>query len=368
MLTYSHLDPEWPRFSWDSSRIEKLLGDVHFRRGALLASLQGLGFAIQQDTILEVLTSDITCSSAIEGEHLNELQVKSSVARRLGIEFAGVPQPDRHIDGVVTMMLDATQQYDRPLTSERLFGWHSLLFPTGFSGGHRITVGDWRTDSLGPMQVVSGPMGQERVHFEAPAATRLPAECAAFIKWFETNTLDPILSAGIAHLYFVTLHPFDDGNGRIARALADMALARADKSTQRTYSMSAQIHLHRSSYYDVLEQSQRSLEITDWLSWFLERLQGALAEAEKVCGVVLHKQEFWSRHETLAFTDRQRRMLNALLDGFEGKLQTRKYAQIQKCSPDTALRELADLVTKGVLVREEAGGRSTSYRLAEMLK
>jgi Fic family protein len=329
--------------------------------------MEGLGFPLQSEAVLQTLTRDVVKSSEIEGEILNEAQVRSSIGRRLGMDIGATIPIDRHVEGVVEMMLDATQQYREPLTRERLFGWHASLFPTGHSGIFRITVGGWRTDEKGPMQVVSNPYGRERVHFEAPAARLLDAEMSAFLDWFNRpDSIDPVLKAALAHLWFVTIHPFDDGNGRMARAIADMALARADRTSQRFYSMSAQIQLERKRYYDILEHTQGSdLDITDWLTWFLECLDRALSGAETVLGTVLKKAAFWRGVGSAPINERQRDMLNRLLDGFTGKLTSSKWAKIEKCSPDTALRDITDLVDRGLLKRDPAGGRSTSYSLIE---
>jgi Fic family protein len=329
--------------------------------------MEALGFPLRNEAMLQTLTQDVVKSSEIEGEILDREQVRSSIARRLGIEIGALTPADRDVEGIVEMMLDATQNYDEPLTEERLFSWHAALFPTGRSGMHKITIGAWRNDSSGPMQVVSGPVGKERVHYEAPPAAKLPDEMKAFLDWFETkDDTDPVLRAAIAHLWFVTIHPFEDGNGRIARAIADMALARSDHSPQRFYSMSAQIRQERNAYYDMLEATQKGdLDITPWLAWFLACLDRALDGAENTLADVFRKAEFWKTHAGAAFNDRQRDMLNRLLDGFEGKLTTSKYATIEKTSPDTALRDITDLVERGILTKDEGGGRSTSYLLAE---
>jgi Fic family protein len=328
--------------------------------------MQALGFPLQQEAILSTLTEDVVKSSEIEGEILDREQVRSSIARRLGLDTGAVLPADRNVEGVVEMVLDATQKFREPLTDSRLFDWHAALFPTGRSGMTRIIVGGWRDDKTGPMQVVSGPSGKERVHYEAPAAERLAREMAAFLQWFdERDDLDPVLRAGLAHLWFVTIHPFDDGNGRIARAIADMALARSDDSPQRFYSMSAQIRLDRKGYYDILEKTQKApdLDAAPWLEWFLQCLDRAIAGAEQTLSNVLFKADFWKRHESRAFNGRQRDMINRLLDGFQGKLTSSKWATIEKCSPDTALRDINQLVDMAVLVRAEARGRSTSYHL-----
>lgn len=367
MVTYSHQLPSWPKFQWDTEALAGLLAAVRHRQGRLLGEMKGLGFALQEEAVLRTLTQDVVKSSQIEGEILDESQVRSSLGRRLGMDIGAAPSIDRQVDGVVEMMLDATQNYKEPLTDARLFGWHAALFPTGHSGIFRITVGGWRTDEKGPMQVVSNPYGRERVHYEAPAARLLDKEMSAFLDWFnEPEALDPVLKAAIAHLWFVTIHPFDDGNGRIARAIADAALARADGTSQRFYSMSAQIQLERKRYYDILEHTQKGdLDITAWLQWFLECLDRALGGAARTLETVLNKAAFWRRHGSASVNERQRGMLNRLLDGFTGKLTSSKWAKIEKCSPDTALRDITDLVNRDILKRDPAGGRSTSYSLAD---
>jgi Fic family protein len=364
-LTYIHQRAEWPRFRWDESAFAAQLAAVHQRRRVLLEAMATLGFEVRQETVLSVLVQDVQKSSEIEGEKLDPGQVRSSIARRLGMDVAGLPVADRDVEGVVEMMLDATQRFEESLTKERLFAWHASLFPTGRSGMSPIVVGAWRDDTQGPMQVVSGPIGRERVHYEAPAANRLEAEMDAFLDWFERESLDPVLKAAIAHLWFVTIHPFDDGNGRIARAIMDMALARFDGTSQRFYSVSAQIHREKRAYYDILERTQKaSLDVTQWVQWFLECLDQALEAAEGILSVVRAKARFWEVHAGTPLNDRQRKVLNRLLDGFDGKLQTAKYAKLAKCSTDTALRDLTDLLQKGMLTRDEnAAGRSTSYGL-----
>jgi len=315
--------------------------------------------------VLRTLTLDVVKSSEIEGEVLDDVQVRSSIARRLGIDIGALAPADRHVDGVVEMMLDATQNYRAPLAAQRLFGWHAALFPTGYSGMAKIAVAAWRDDHAGPMQVVSGPIGRQKVHFEAPMAGRLPAEMAAFLDWFDGDvTIDPVLKAALAHLWFVTIHPFDDGNGRIARAIADLALARAEGSTQRFYSMSAQIQLERDGYYAVLEQTQKgTLDVTLWLRWFLACLDRAFDGAENVLASVLRKARLWDSIAGAPINARQRKVINRLLDGFDGKLTTTKWAALTKTSADTALRDIGDLVALGVLVKDEGGGRNTSYSL-----
>jgi Fic family protein len=331
--------------------------------------MKALGFPLQTEAVLQTLTEDVLKSSEIEGEHLDRNQVRSSIARRLGMDIGGLIAADRHVEGVVEMMLDATQHYEKPLTSERLFSWHGALFPTGRSGMSKIKVGTWRDDKTGPMQVVSGAIGKERVHYEAPGAGRLRTEMKRFLDWFnKQDSSELVLKAGIAHLWFVTIHPFDDGNGRIARAIADMVLARSEQSAQRFYSMSAQIRQERKTYYDMLEATQKgTLDITDWLGWFLDCLGRAIENAESTLAGVLTKARFWDQFTGAGLNDRQRRIVNQLLNGFEGKLTSSKYAKLAKCSQDTALRDIEDLVRKGVLKRDAAGGRSTSYSLAEIV-
>lgn len=364
-MTYIHELQDWPDFRWRDEELAALLGDVRHRQGRLLGRMEALGFGLQQEAVLHTLTEDVLKSSEIEGEQLDKDQVRSSVARRLGLDIAGLVPADRNVEGVVEMMLDATQRFDEPLTAERLFGWHAALFPTGRSGMTKIAVGAWRDDATGPMQVVSGPYGRERVHYEAPPADAVDAHMAAFLAWFEaTQAIDPVLKAGIAHLWFVTIHPFDDGNGRIARAVADMALARSEGSRRRFYSMSAQIRAERAAYYRMLETAQKgTLDITGWLAWFLECLNRAFGGADAILGSVLRKAQFWDRHAGTILNDRQRDMLNRLLGDFEGKLTSSKWAKIAKTSQDTASRDIIDLVEKGILARDEAGGRSTSYSL-----
>jgi len=367
-VSYIHEKTDWPKLRWDNARLLPLLADVRHRQGLLLGRMEGLGFRLRAEASLTTLTSDVLKSSAIEGSLLDAQQVRSSIARRLGLDFGGDVQASRDVEGVVEMMLDATQKYAEPLTAERLFGWHAALFPTGRSGMRRITVGAWRPASVGPMQVVSGPMGRERVHFEAPAAKRLRREVSAFLNWFEaTNEIDPVLKAGIAHFWFVTIHPFEDGNGRISRAIADMALARAEGTKERFYSMSTQIEAEKKQYYLNLEQSQKGgTDITSWLEWFLGCLGRAVAGAEASLASVLRKVKIWERINSRSpVNERQRKVINRLLDGFEGKLSTSKYAKLVKCSEDTALRDIKILLDQRILVQDEGGGRNTSYQLAE---
>ena len=371
---YIHLQPDWPRFRWDRERLATPLASVRHQQGRLIGQMEALGFPLQQEAVLRTLTEDVVQSSEIEGERLDAVQVRSSIARRLGMDAGGLDAGDRHVEGVVEMMLDATRHFDQPLTAERLFGWHASLFPSGRSGMRRIRVGAWREDAAGPMQVVSGAIGREHVHFEAPAASRLEEEMRAFLDWINgggTDSMDdadPVLKAGIAHLWFVTIHPFDDGNGRIARAIADLALARSERSPQRYYSMSAQVRQERAAYYGILEQTQKGgTDVTLWLDWFLACLGRAVHGAQTTLAVVLAKARFWQAMGDAGVNDRQRLMLNRLLDGFEGTLTTSKWASLAKCSSDTALRDILELVGRGVLVRNPAGGRSTSYSLANKL-
>lgn len=330
--------------------------------------MQALGFRLQEEAVLTTLTEDVLKSSEIEGEILDRVQVRSSIARRLGIDVGALPPADRNVEGVVEMMLDATQNFKSQLTEERLFGWHASLFPTGRSGISKITVGAWRDEKSEPMQVVSGLVGGEKVHYQAPAAARLDAEMKSFLDWFNAeDTTDPVIKAALAHLWFVSIHPFD-GNGRIARAIADMCLARSEDSSQRFYSMSAQIRLERNDYYDMLEATQKSnLDVTPWLEWFLGCLDRAFDGTGKILDAVFHKAEFWKKYAAAKINDRQRDILNRLLDGFEGKLTSSKWASIEKCSPDTALRDIQALVEQEILVKDEAGGRSTSYSLPKSI-
>lgn len=366
-MTYIHELPDWPEFGWDHKVLAEPLAAVRHRQGRLIGRMEGLGFDLRSEATLQTMTEEVMKSSEIEGEILDRDQVRSSIARRLGMDIGGLVPADRDVEGVVEMMLDATQNFRAELTDERLFGWHAALFPTGRSGMHRITVGAWRDDRSGPMQVISGPVGRERVHYEAPKAESVGRHMHAFLAWFNGEQgIDPVLKAGVAHLWFVTIHPFDDGNGRIARAIADMQLARSEESPQRFYSMSAQIRQERKAYYEILERTQKGdLDITEWLMWFLACLSRAFDGAEEILAGVLKKARFWEKHAGDPLNDRQRDMLNRLLDGFEGKLTSSKWAKIEKCSPDTALRDITDLLKRGILVRDEGGGRSTSYSLMD---
>jgi Fic family protein len=365
MSLYIHEREAWPAFRWDTDQLAERLAAVSRHQGLLIGRMRGLGFALREEAVLANLTEEVLKSSEIEGEALDRDQVRSSLARRMGLEIGGLTPADRNVEGIVEMMLDATQKYDAPLTAERLFAWHAALFPTGRSGLRKITVGDWRTADSGPMQVVSGPISHERVHFEAPAADRLAAEMAAFLEAFNAPpAIDPVLQAAIAHLWFVTIHPFEDGNGRIARAIADMALARSEESPQRFYSMSAQIRVEREAYYDILEATQKGdLDITAWLLWFLDCLDRAFSGADAILANVHRKARFWDAIAQEPLSPRQTLMLNKLLDGFEGKLTSSKWGILTKTSPDTALRDIEDLTRRGILVKDHGGGRSTSYSL-----
>jgi Fic family protein len=364
---YIHQRSEWPRFRWDQDGLANQLAAVRHRQGRLIGRMEALGFRLREQAVLDTLTQDVLKSSEIEGETLDIDQVRSSLARRLGIEIGALTPADRHVEGVVEMMLDATQRYQNPLTEERLFAWHAALFPTGRSGMQKIRVGDWRDDNSGPMQVVSGPIGTERVHYQAPPVDRLSSEMSQFVVWFNgTTSIDLVLKAGLAHLWFVTIHPFDDGNGRIARAIADLALARSEQSPKRFYSMSAEIRLERNDYYDILERTQKgTVEVTPWLQWFLGCLDRAFDGAEATLASVIRKAHFWEVHAEESFNDRQRKVVNRLLNGFEGKLTSSKWASLAKCSQDTANRDINDLIERGILKKDAAGGRSTSYSLTE---
>jgi Fic family protein len=367
MAQYIHDLPDWPAFRWDANALVSLLASASQKQGRLIGQMEAHGLQVTGEAVLETLTADVLESSAIEGETLPPAQVRSSIARRLGLDVAGLQPADRHVEGVVEMMLDATRRYDTPLSEERLFGWQAALFPTGRSGMHRITVGGWRDDAASPMQVVSGPVGRERVHFEAPAASRVPDEMRRFIDWFNTDAaMEPVIKAALAHLWFVTIHPFDDGNGRIARAIADMALARSEGSPRRFYSMSAQIRQERADYYAMLERTQHdTLDVTPWMAWFLGCLARAVDGAGGALTGATSKARFWDSLRDVALNDRHRLVIARLLEGFEGKLTTSRWAALAKCSQDTALRDIQELVDRGVLVKNAGGGRSTSYTIRE---
>lgn len=357
--------PQWPAFHWNEKVLVSAVAEAARQQGRLLGWMENLGFDLRAEANLRTLTEDVVKSSEIEGENLDDRQVRSSIARRLGMDAGGLVPVDRAVEGIVELMLDATGNYSDPLTEDRLFGWHAALFPTGRSGMHRIVVGQWRDDSHGPMQVVSGPIGKRRVHYEAPPAKQVPAEMDRFIEWFNApGDLEPQLAAGLAHLWFVTIHPFDDGNGRIARAIADMVLARSERIGQRFYSMSAQIRRERAGYYDILEESQRgTLDITRWQAWFTKCLLRAVEGAHGTLDSVIKKARFWRRFERQPLSERQIAVLNRLLDGFEGKLTTSKWAKLAKCSQDTAYRDIQNLIDRGALKKDPGGGRSTSYSL-----
>jgi Fic family protein len=361
-----HALAEWPNFRWNDGKVAARLSAARHGQGRLAGQMEALGFRAREEAVLRTLTEDVLKSSEIEGETLDADHVRSSVARRLGLDIGGLQPADRDVEGVVDMMLDATQRYEEPLTVERLFGWHASLFPSGRSGMHRIRVGAWRDDRTSPMQVVSGPVGRERVHFEAPIAERLEDEMRRFLEWFNHDaTMEPVLKAALAHLWFVTIHPFDDGNGRIARAIADMSLARSERSSQRFYSMSAQIREQRGEYYRILEQTQQgTLDVTGWMEWFLDCLTRAIDGAQAALATVIERARFWEKLRDVPLNDRQRLVISRLLEGFEGSLTSSKWATLTKSSQDTALRDIQQLVYRGILVRNAAGGRSTSYSLA----
>lgn len=364
MYIYEH--ENWTKFKWNEDKISPLLAHVRNLQGRLLGKMEALGFDIQKSTTLEVITSDVLKSSLIEGENLNQQQVRSSIARRLGIEVVGIIPSERNVDGVVDMMLDATQNYDKALSNERLYSWHAALFPSGYSGISKIKTGQYRDDSNGPMQVVSGRFGNEKVHYRAPDATIIGDEMNDFINWVNSEkNIDPVISSAIAHLWFVTVHPFEDGNGRIARAIADMMLARSDCTKSRFYSMSSQIQAERDLYYDVLEDTQKGdCNIDDWLFWYLNCLEKSIKNAEDIVTKAQNKSNIWLRLNQHPLNARQIKILNMLIDGFEGNLTSSKWATINKCSQDTASRDIDDLIAKGILVKGDKGGRSTNYHMA----
>ena len=364
-MEYIHFEPGWPEFTWDSGAVEAPLAALRHKQGRYLGGMEALGLGLKSEARLEVLMSDVVKSWAIEGEKLNPDEVSSSMARRLGLDTGGLPPASREVDGVVEMMLDATQQYSTPLTKERLFGWHCALFPTGFSGLLRISAGSWRA---GPMQVVSGSIGHERLHFEAPEACRVTREMDAFLAWFESKSnWDPTIRAAIAHLWFLTIHPFDDGNGRLARVICDMALARADQTSARYYSLSAQLESERKQYYLELESAQRGgMDVTGWILWFLGCLDRAMVSGSESLASVLAKAKTWKRIQAHSINERQRTVLTRFLGDFSGFLTTSKYAKLAKCSHDSALRDIHELLSWGILAKNKGGGRSTSYRAADV--
>ena len=363
MYLYNHQN--WPIFEWNSEKLLSLLSYVRNRQGKLIGKMGALGFELRNEANLEILTQEIIKSTEIEGEILDREQVRSSIARRLGLEISGLVYSERNVDGIVDLMVDATRNFDKELNKERLFSWHSALFPTGQSGMYKIITGNWRDDSTGPMQVVSGALGKEKVHYQATPAAQIENEMRIFLDWFNfEQKTDLVLKAAIAHLWFVTIHPFEDGNGRISRALSDMLLARSDEQSYRFYSLSTQIRKERNSYYDLLEKTQQSaLDITNWLEWFLNCLLHAIENSEKLLEKIIYKHSFWIKHSRVNINDRQRKILNMLMDDFEGVLNTTKWAKIGKCSQDTALRDIQDLIEKGILVKSLKGGRSTNYEM-----
>ncbi|OGG96327.1 MAG: cell filamentation protein Fic [Candidatus Lambdaproteobacteria bacterium RIFOXYD2_FULL_50_16] len=367
-MRYIHELPTWPNFTWDTEALSEKLAAVRHRQGRLIGRMEGLGFSLKTEASLQYLTTEILKSNEIEGHQLNRESIRSSIARRIGLEVATLSPPDREVEGLVEMMLDATGNYSDKLSASRLYGWHSCLFPTGRSGLTKICVGKWRGEKSGPMQVVSGPMGRERIHFEAPAASRLRQEMKRFITWCNSEQkMDGVIKAAVVHLWFVTIHPFEDGNGRIARALTEMQLARSEACPQRFYSMSNQIAQERNAYYQILEQTQKGdPNITAWITWFLDCLDRAFTGAEDLLGNVLQKARFWERFGQESLNPRQRTILNRLLDGFEGKLTSSKWAKLGKCSQDTATRDINDLVLRGLLTKNKGGGRSTSYAIGEV--
>jgi Fic family protein len=364
-MRYLYMDDDWPRFRWDAERLVAHLSAARYGQGRLLGKMQDLGYQLKKEATLAALTEETVKSSAIEGEELNPESVRSSLALRMGLETAGTQPVDRNVEGIVEMMLDATERYASPLTEERLFGWHAALFPTGRSGMNKITTGAWRT---GEIEVVSGPIGKEKVHFEAPGPEAVRREMSGFLTWYEDKPpgLEPLIKAGLAHLYFVTVHPFEDGNGRIARAITEMSLARIEDSAQRFYSMSSQIREERKGYYEILESTQKSgMDVSEWLIWFLDCLARAIDKATELTSSVLAKEAFWRRlkQKSIDVSERQREILNRLFEGFEGKLTTEKWAKLAKSSHDTALRDIQDLIRKGILRQAEGGGRSSAYTL-----
>ena len=369
MKPYIHQNDNWPNFTWNSDELIGLISEVRNLQGRLIGKMESLGFQLQNEAMLDTLTLDVLKSSEIEGEFLDLNEVRSSIARRLGIEIAGAIDSERNTDGVVEMMLDATQNCFQPLTKDRLFDWHAALFQTGRSGMYKIVVGDWRKDTTGPMQVISGAMGKERIHFEAVNSEIIEKEMSQFLDWLNSETtMDFLLKAAVANIWFLTIHPFEDGNGRIARALTDMLLARSDKSNQRFYSMSAQIRIERKNYYELLEKTQKgNLDITNWITWFLECLKNALDNSKVLLERILVKAQFWRKYQSTSFNERQRKLVNKMLDGIDGKMTSSKWSKMAKCSKDSAVRDINELIDLGILTKEAAGGRSTNYELEREL-
>ena len=366
---YIYERSKWPEFKWNTDEVLALLIKVRNLQGLVIGQMEALGFDLKDQANLEILTQDVLRSSEIEGELLNPEQVRSSIVRQLGLDISGLVHSDRNVDGVVEMMIDATENFNKPLNKQRLFGWHNALFPTGYSGMYRLLVGKWRDDSTGPMQVVSGPIGKEKIHYQAPSSSCLEKEMKKFLEWFNHHQdIDLVIKAALAHLWFVTLHPFEDGNGRIARALTDMILAQSDGQSYRFYSMSAQIRNERKQYYDILELTQKGeLDVTEWLQWFLYCLLNALKLSKKILKKVIFKHKFWTDNTSRIENERQKKILNKLFDGFDGKLTSSKWAKIGKCSQDTALRDINDLIDKQILYKLPKGGRSTGYALMKKL-
>ncbi len=364
-MIYIYQQKLWPNFTWDNESLLPLLGNVRYLQGKLIGKMQFLGFDLQNEALLKTLTQEALKTSEIEGENLNLQQIRSSVARKLGIEIAGLVPSNRNVEGVVEMLLDATQNYQSTLSRERLFDWQSALFPTGNSGLFKIITGNWRDDARGPMQVVSGVIGKEKIHFQAPNASVIDSEMNQFLFWLNAKpSIDPVLKAGIAHFWFISIHPFDDGNGRIARAITDRQLTQSDGTPQRFYSMSAQIQKQRESYYNILEKTQKgNMDITPWLTWFLNCLQSAIKLSNQALESTINKHKFWNKNASKINNERQKFILSILLDGFQGKINTSKWAKLTHCSTDTALRDIQDLVKKGIMVRKDKGGRSTAYEI-----
>lgn len=367
-MQYIHQREDWAQFRWDTASLATALAQVRYKQGILLGRMKSFGFSLQTEASLEALTASISMSAAIEGEAFSKVQVRSSLARKLGVNIGGLTKTERNVEGFVDVMLDAVQNHTQALTKERLLGWHASLFPTGYSGLHKIHVAAWRTEASGSMQVVSGRIGHETVHFEAPSAQRIEKEMEDYLQWLNTeNDIDPVIKSAIAHLYFLTIHPFEDGNGRIARTIADYVLAKSEETEQRYYSLTAQIEREKESYYQILEQTQKGdLDITAWLMWYISLFHHALDAAENIMAQVQRKADIWKKANMFTLNERQRTVINRLLDGFEGKLNNSKYAKLAKCSPDTALRDLKELVDFGIVQQGEGGGRSTHYVFCEV--